>query len=441
MKAQDPELHHIATESYLYLYPLVLMDVTRRQMTHLSTKKSHAHRVPMNEFSHLRSYPPSSMRDVIRPNFDTLYSLAWLDVSSAPMVVSVPPSEGRYYMLPLMDMWTDVFANIGTRTTGSGAGTYVISSRDWRGVCPADHVHVVSPTPQLWLLGRTQTNGPTDYAAVHRFQDQLVLKPFQAQPKREFTKSIEIPFDPDKAPDQQVEAMDAATFFAYGFKLLALHPPHLQDQPILARMKRMGLQADLSFQFTELTGAQKSALQSSVEEAYRRMAWRATHQGIIHHHWALLTESVGVYGTNYLARATIAKLGLGANCPEDAVYPLHLGEDDGKSLHGSHRYRIRFREDQLPPVEAFWSLTLYGEDGFPVDNSLSRHALSSWMPMQRDHEGTIEIYLQRESPGKEREANWLPTPDAPFNLTLRLYAPKTDVLLGKWKPPAVKRAH
>lgn len=440
MKTYEDELRQIATESYLYLYPLVLMDVTRRKMTHVSHHPANSHRTPMNQFLHLRTYPPASMRDVIRPNFDTLYSLAWLDVSGGPIILSVPESAGRYYMLPLMDMWTDVFANIGSRTTGHAAGDYLISAQDWRGVCPAHCVHVVSPTPQMWVLGRTQTHGPTDYAAVHQFQDQLQLQPLEARTKREFTTPIEIGFNPETAPDQELERMDAATFFTYGLKLLALHPAHVQDQPMLARMRRMDLLPDLSFRFADLAAPHRAALQHAAEEAHRRMAWRASHQGNIRNRWAMLTESIGVYGTHYLARATVAKLGLGANCPEDAVYPLHLGEEDGTSLQGSWHYTIRFPENQMPPVEGFWSLTVYGEDGFPVDNPLSRYALSSWMPMQRAEDGGLEIYLQHESPGKQREANWLPVPRGAFNLTLRLYAPKTEVLLGQWAPPPVLRA-
>jgi hypothetical protein len=169
------------------------------------------------------------------------------------------------------------------------------------------------------------------------------------------------------------------------------------------------------------------------------MKWKLPTIARVVNYWSMNTDTMGVYGNYYLKRAMVAQLGLGANLPEDAIYPLNLADETGKPLDGANQYTIHFEKGATPPVRAFWSLTLYDSDGFQVANSLNRFAVSSWMPFKYNSDGSLDLYFQSDSPGKDKEANWLPAPKAPFNLTMRLYSPKADALTGKWNPPPIKK--
>ena len=169
------------------------------------------------------------------------------------------------------------------------------------------------------------------------------------------------------------------------------------------------------------------------------MEWKVPTLARVANHWSMNTDTMGVYGNYYLKRAIVAQLGLGANLPEDAIYPLNLGDEAGKPLDGANKYTLHFEKGATPPVNAFWSVTLYDPEGFQVANSLNRFAVSSWMPFKYNADGSLDLYFQNESPGKDKEANWLPAPKGAFNLTMRLYGPKSEALTGKWNPPPVTR--
>ena len=234
--------------------------------------------------------------------------------------------------------------------------------------------------------------------------------------------------------------MPAGAFFSYAAELLKLHPPHATDQPIIAQMERIGIEPGKSFDISKLDPAVQTVLAEVPAAAQQLMKWKVPTVARVANNWSMNTDTMGVYGNYYLKRAIVAQLGLGANVPEDAIYPLNLGDEDGKPLDGSNRYTIHFEKGATPPVDAFWSITLYDADGFQVANALNRFAVSSWMPLKYNADGSLDIYFQSDSPGTENEANWLPAPKAPFNLTMRLYSPKDDALTGKWNPPPVKRA-
>ena len=444
----EEEAHAIAVDAYLYFYPLVTMEVTRRQFTNQPPGSPMGG--PMNTLVNVRSYPPADARVVVRPNFDTLYSVAYIDVREEPMVLSVPDTHGRYYLMPLLDMWTDVFASPGWRTTGTQAGTFLMvpqgSAGDGarlvgeRGL-PTDTQVLEAPTPVVWLIGRTRTDGPADYAAVHAIQDGYRLTKLS-----QWGKAPNAPaFTPDPSvdmqtpPKSQVDTMPADRYFALAADLLKTHPPHATDQPMLARLRRIGFEAGRNFD----AKAQDPAIQRGIEQAavdgQKLMQWKAPTIAQVVNGWSMNTDTMGVYGNYYLKRAMVAQLGLGANVPEDAIYPLNLGDGAGQPLDGTKSYRLHFGKDDLPPVEAFWSVTLYDSDGFQVPNALDRFALSSWMPFAKNGDGSLDLLIQADSPGTEREANWLPAPKAPFNLTMRLYAPQQSVLTGQWSPPPVER--
>jgi hypothetical protein len=445
----EQEANDIAVEAYVYFYPIVSLDVTRKQFTNLEPGKVPG-RGPMNMFNNVPTYPPGDDKGVVRYNFDTLYSSAFLDLTKEPMVVSVPDTGGRYYLLPMLDMWTDVFASPGWRTTGTQAGEYLIAPATWRPDLrerfdefrlPAGTQRIDAPTPIVWIIGRTKTDGPADYGAVHKIQAGYKVTPLSEWGKTPRTPEAKIDpgIDMKTPPKEQVDTMPGLKYFAYAAELLKLAGPHLTDEPILARMKRIGLEAGKSFDVEKIDPVVRAAVEAAPESAQRLMAWKVPTLARVTNGWSMNTDTMGVYGNYYLKRAIVAQMGLGANLPEDAIYPMNLADETGRPLDGANKYTIHFEKGQTPPTAAFWSLTLYDSDGFQVPNSLNRFALSSWMPLKHNGDGSLDLYLQNESPGQGREANWLPAPKGPFNVLLRLYAPRSDALTGKWNPPPVTK--
>jgi hypothetical protein len=240
-------------------------------------------------------------------------------------------------------------------------------------------------------------------------------------------------------PMTQVESMPAGNYFAYAAELMRLHPPHITDQPIIARMRRIGIEPGKSFDLGKADPAVKKALERAAPDALKAMRAKIPTLARVVNGWQMNTDTMGVYGTFYLKRAIVALVGLGANLPEDAVYPLNLGDTEGKPLTGANRYVLHFAKTEIPPVGAFWSVTLYDKDGFPTSNALKRSAIGDRDDLKYNADGSLDLYIQHDSPGKDQESNWLPAPTADFNLTMRLYAPKVEVVDGRWVPPAVKR--
>lgn len=432
----------IAANAYLYFYPLVTMDVTRKQLANLSAEES-AYGGPANWFTNVRAYPAADARTVVRPNFDTLYSSAWLDLTE-PMVVSVPDTGGRYYLLPMLDMWTNVFASPGWRTTGTGAAHYLLTPPDWNAAgttIPEGLLHIEAPTPHVWIIGRTKTDGPADYDAVHKIQDGYIVTPLSrwGQTPEEPAQEIDRSVDVKTPPKTQVDTMAAADYFAYAAELLKENPPQPTDQPILAQLQRLGFERGKSFTLANAEPIARAAFEAAPAAAQAMMAYQTPRLARVVDGWVMNTDTMGVYGTYYLKRAIVTQVGLGANLVEDAIYPLNVGDSEGRPLDGASDYVLHFEAAELPPANAFWSVTLYDNDGFQVANQLDRFALSSWMPFAINADGSLDLYIQYESPGGAKEANWLPAPAGPFNLTMRLYAPKAAALTGRWTPPAVSK--
>ncbi|MGK9167632.1 DUF1254 domain-containing protein [Inquilinus limosus] len=445
-KLTEEQAHAIAVDAYVYLYPLITMEVTRKQLTNTDKGLGGG---PMNEFHSVPAYPPASDRSVVRTNYDTLYSIAYLDLMKEPVVVSVPDTDGRYYLLPMLDMWTDVFASPGWRTTGTQAGTFLVTPPGWRPdlrdrfidefKLPKSTERIDAPTPYVWIIGRTKTDGPPDYEAVRKIQAGFkvtLLSEWGKEPSpRKLT--IDPSVDMKTPPREQVDTMPAARYFAYGAELMGQHPPHITDQPILAQMKKLGIEPGKPFDLAKLDPVIAKALETAPPAGLKLMEWKLPTVARVVNGWSMNTDTMGVYGNYYLKRAIVARIGLGANLPQDAVYPLNLADETGRPLDGSNKYTIHFDKASLPPVNAFWSITMYDPQGFAYPNSLDRQALSSWMPFQYNADGSLDLYFQNESPGKDKEANWLPSPTGGFNVTMRLYGPKSEALTGRWNPPPI----
>ena len=247
----EEEAHEIGVEAYVYFYPLLSMDITRKQLTNVDAKKG-AIGGPSNQFNNILEFPPADMKVVVRPNFDTLYSSAWLDLTKEPVVVSAPDTGGRFYLLPMLDMWTDVFAAPGWRTTGTAAGHFLITPPGWRPdlsegfdefKLPAGTQRINAPTPYVWVIGRTKTDGPPDYDAVHKVQDGYTVTLLSEWGKE--AKPVSVKIDPSvdmkTPPKTQVDTASAGAYFAYAAELLKLHPPHITDQPCLPECRGSAL--------------------------------------------------------------------------------------------------------------------------------------------------------------------------------------------------------
>ncbi len=437
----EQEAYELGVEAYVYLHPLITMDVTRRVATNLPAGVSPGSG-PKNIFHHHREFPTADFRAVVRPNFDTLYSSAWLDLTAEPMVVSAQDTGGKHYLLPMLDMWTDVFAVPGKRTSGTNAATYAIVPQGWSGDLPTGVERIESPTPHVWILGRTQTNGPEDYEAVHNVQDGYAITPL-SQWGREVVPEefmVDPTVDMETSPAEQVLTMPAAEYFSYGAELMKVNRPHVTDWSTLARIKRIGIVPGESFDFAEASPAVKAGLERAAVDGLQLMNDSIPSMAPIVNGWQMNTQTMGVYGNFYMKRAIVALIGLGALPPEDAIYPLALSDADGNPLEGGKRYVLHFSEPELPPVNAFWSVTMYDATGFQVANELNRFAIGDRSALTYNTDGSLDIYIQHKSPGDENESNWLPsTAEGVLGVTMRLYAPKPEALDGRWVPPAIKK--
>lgn len=428
----------LALEAYIYLYPLILMESTCRQMTNVKAGEKIG-RGPVNQFSHVRAYPPADFKDVVRPNFDTLYSSAWLDLSKGPVLVSIPDTDGRYYLLPMLDMWTDVFAVPGWRTSGTQAQTLAVLPPGWQGDLPTGSTAVHASTDIVWIIGRTKTDGPDDYAAVHVIQDAMQITRLDGTPISTADFKADSSVDMKTPPMVQVDEMTGAEYFAKGADLLKKYAPHQSDWSQIARLNQLGITVGERFDLTKSAPEIKNAIEATPQIAQKLMKEKLSQVGRNVNGWQMTTSSIGVYGNDYLQRAIISLVGLGANQPQDAIYPLNVVDKDGQPLNGENKYVLKFAAGQLPPADAFWSLTMYDMQGFACANDLNRFAVTSWMPLVKNDDGSLEIYIQNEDPGTAQQANWLPAPKGPMNVTMRLYAPRAEVLNGDWVPPAISK--
>jgi hypothetical protein len=295
-----------------------------------------------------------------------------------------------------------------------------------------------------WILGRIQTNGPEDYAAVHAVQAGFRLTPLSAfgAPFTPPMGSVDPEVDITTAPVEKVKASSATGYFEQLARLLGSNPPPPEDAPVLARLATIGLLPGEPFDPSKLEPSVAAALEGSIKAALASLDRTRKESAIVVNGWGSLGASLGRFGTDYVARALIAWIAFGANLPADAVYPTAFTDSVGEPLHGANRYVLRFEKGLTPPVRAFWSVTLYDADSFFADNSIHRFAISSWMPLKKGQDGAIEIYVQHDSPGDELVSNWLPAPEAKFNLTLRMYWPREEppsLLDGSWSPPPVTR--
>jgi hypothetical protein len=355
---------------------------------------------PVNQFSVMTHYPDASFRAVVRTGLDTLFGVAWADLQEEPLVLSVPDTGGRYYVIALFDMWSNVFASIGKRTTGTAAAHFLITGPGWQGTPPAGITKTFrSPTRFVWVNGQMQADGPPDYAAVNALQKQYKLTPLSAW-RQPWTPPAEVPVPPGAGtapPLERVQKMDAGAFFGRLAHLMKDNPPAPADGKMVKTLKAVGIEAGIDF---DIAAARPH--------------------------------------TDYKTRAGIALIGLGGIWRQDVLYPTAFHDGDGKPLDGANRYLLHFEEGQTPPTNVTWSVSMYDPQGYYVPNTINRYHLAAWMPLKHNTDGSLDLHIQAAPPGADKEPNWLPAPAAgPFSLTVRIYWPADEVLDGTYKLPPV----
>jgi hypothetical protein len=414
--------------AYVYGMPAVLMRLT-------------VQRFPTNLLIGVGRLATPEQRTVVAPNHDTLYSVSRLDLSSGPLVVDAPASGGRYTVIQLLDAYTNAFAYIGSGAERDHDQSVALVPPGWQGAIPAGVRVVQSPTRLVWLLGRTLVDGPDDVPAATGLMGRHSLTPLTdwIGGKRDHEIVIANP-----AGDQSaVTVPGGLAFFDALGKALAADPPPPSDGCALGAFAAAGIGPGL----TPSTGSDPLVAQalSAAAAAGARLVSRAV---IVqrrdsqrrHHGWAFSAPDIARFGTDYPYRAVVASVGLAANTRAEAFYPNTDVDRDGKPLSGHHRYVLTFRPGELPPVRAFWSLTMYDRERFLVANPIDRYSVGDRTPGLRYGCGrSLKVYVQQRPPHGRLQTNWLPAPPGRFELHLRLYEPKPSATNGKWRPPTVTR--
>lgn len=429
--------------AYLYGYPIVLMDQTRSAMLANGA-------AAQNQFVHKTKFPDHEFRNVVRPNVDTLYSIAWLELSDGPLLLSVPNTNGRYYIMPLMDMWTNVFASVGKRTHGTEAGKFLIVGPN------AEQAHldlayknnmpvIQSPTSQVWIIGRIQVDGLGDIDEVVALQKQFSLETLLQKKVDDFILNTEkdnrakaLRANLTAGSAHKVSQLSAMEFVNRLMALIKFQGPLKGDQQALVGLKSLGFDPSSEQASYELNVIRQWLLEKSFSLTKSKIKTKLGKRKGQENGWLVRRNDIGVYGNNYTARAAVAMIGLGALPPEDAVYPNTHVDSQGQPLNGANRYILRFDAQQLPPVDAFWSLTMYDEEGFLVDSDIKRYAIGDRDQLNFNADGSLDIIIQHERPAVG-QSNWLPAPLGKFAVTLRMYLPQDAFLEGRWTLPGIQK--
>jgi hypothetical protein len=423
----------LGAEAYIFGYPLVVMDVTR---AHSAIAVG-----PENQLRRVRQFPDASFKGVVRPNVDTLYTSAFIDMTQGPWVFEMGANDQRYEVMPFMDAWTNVFAAPGTRPSGTAGGKFLLVGPTWQGTAPEGMRLLRSPTRIVWLIGRTQTNGVADYPVVHRLQDGLTLRKLDAGSAAAQPVSTSATQTADakasKPPAQTMQSMSTVAFFTQLSQLMVDNPPTAADNPMLLKLARIGISPGQPPQWSLLD---RLSISLGRRLADFKVAQELKKPRELVRGWSTPPMILGQYGTSYNIRAVVAMVGLGANLPADATYPQAQVDSQGNQLNGSKRYRLSFKAGELPPVKAFWSVTAYGADDFFIENPIKRYALGDRDPLVFNADGSLDLWIQADEPKDGKKSNWLPVKAGErFILNARLYWPRETALNGSWGMPAVEQ--
>lgn len=439
----------IAMDAYIYGYSLITTEVTRVQMTNVD--KPDGTRGPMGKFVNIPRYPPADYRGVSAPNADTLYSLAWIDLEKGPTVFSHPDMGKRYYLFPMYSLWMPVIHSPGTRTTGGAAEKFLLTGPGWKGEVPSGMTEIKSPTRYMLILGRTYADGSeADYKAVNALQAEYDLRPLSAV-GADYTY-VAPPVYPSPGfsmtdkPQDVILGLGTEGYFNMMARLMCKDaPPAAEDAPILAEMAKIGIEPCKTFSLANLDPDVQTALKALPQQALDKIGANKAAMGVEVKRW-IFTKGLGEYGTDYMKRALVAAFGWPANLQADAVYPYTEVDNAGQPLSGADKYTLTFAKGQEPPVNGFWSITMYQIDQgwWFVPNALNKFTVSRRNDLKANPDGSVTLYFQNESPGADKESNWLPAPKGAFLPMLRMYWPKEtspSILDGSWSPPEVVKAN
>lgn len=424
--------YSLGIQAYIYGYPLVTMERTRQLQTLVKEPYGPAF-TASNVFIYFDQLITPDFKDVVSPNVDTLYCAAWLDLTRSPVVLNVPDTNDRYYVMQLLDAWTNTFSSIGRRTTGTGAGKFAIVGPDWKGILPANVQEVKSPTNTVWILGRILVKGEDDLDNAQAILKQFTLTSLDGK-RPPFVKNTANTL----LFENKVEELSALYFFKIMTDLMILNPT-TNNTALEKQFEHIGINLTYGFNAGKLDPETITGLNNAAKDAFQIIVNSQEELNQRYSNGWMVTTGLGTYGDEFLKRAYIAFSSLGANVDEEAIYPRAFTDDQGKQLNGQYEYIIHFNKDQLPPVEAFWSVTMYGPDFYLVPNEINRYAIADYTPgLEYNDDGSLDIYIQKDRP-INNESNWLPAPEGDFNLVLRMYQPAAKVLNGTYEVPGVKR--
>jgi hypothetical protein len=442
-----------AVAAYVYFYPLVVFGVSMEVLTNVAKPTWRRLSAPLNQFMSVRESDPAN-HGVILPSTDTLYTLAWIDVAGDPLVFGAPAipdvsgtGRKRFMMYQFMDAWTNVYFSSGLRTNQINKANFVIVGPDFKGTLPdiPDSVVVHATSNQSWLIVRTQVEGPDDFDNVHAIQDQYALTPLsmfgQSYTPPDGVVNPQIPASP--GPSDQANSLNAEKFFVKAAQWFNKVPFSNADKitGIGKVLEYFGIKHGQEFDYASLSVDKRLVLDIAVKAVQREFSMIAANPasvGQVRNGWVIPNPRIGNFGTDYRFRTAVSYVGFGANLAVDGYYPLLVHDSKGLLLKGGKKYTITFAKGQLPPVGAFWSVTMY-QDHFLVPNGHNKYAVSSWMNPKINDDGSTTIYMQSTSPGADRETNWLPSSaDATGALTplMRLYWPLPEALDSSWLPPS-----
>jgi hypothetical protein len=440
-----------AAEAYVYFYPLVVFGVSTEVLTNVEQPTWERLSAPLNQFMSVRHNRPDN-HGVILPSTDTLYTLAWVDVTKEPVVFKTPAipdvpgtNKKRFMMYEFMDAWTKVYYSNGLQKGLSTETNFILVGPEFKGSLPTipNSIVVLCTTNQSWLIVRTQVEGIDDLDNVHAVQDQYDVRPLSAFGKN-FTQPLGvvnpgIPSAPGPSP--QANALDGELFFTEAAKWFNKVPFPDEDKAagVDKLLAQFGIVHGQPFDYHALSLETKMAMgvaQRLVQREFEKIAKDPASIGKLKNGWLIPNPNLGNYGTDYKLRAGISFVGFGANLPEDGYYPFLVHDSAGELLDGGKKYTLTFAKGQLPPAGAFWSVTNY-QDHFLVPNTPNKYSVSDWMKPKFNADGSLTIYMQPTSPGADLEINWLPTSGSIPAMTplMRLYWPLPEAMNGTWAPP------
>lgn len=439
-KVQEKVGYFRGMQAYVYGFPLVMMDVTRAVVT--ATPNAGEYHAPINQFARIRTVVSPDYKDVVRISVNSLWTFGFLDLQKEPMIVTLPDTKDRYVVMQAMNMWTDDFMSVGTRTPATNAGNYLVAGPDWNGTAPSDVKGVFRcSTRYAWVLVQMSAGSPRDYPEINALQDRIQAIPLSSWGKP-YTPPKNVPVDPTvdttATPYDQVRLMTGEMFFKRLAALLKENPPYPGDTKEVERLRKIGVEPGKGFDASTLAPATLAGINKAPGEVWLKLA-AGPYEAKTVNGWLNVTN-LGRYGTDYTTRAFVAYIGLGALTSDDAMYPSAFIDGDGKVLDGTQKYTMHFEKNGLPPSHVnVWSISPHRES-FYVRNAIERYGILSSMPLKYNADGSLDVYIQATSPGPDKESNWLPIPPSgPFNLTVRAYQPKKELIDGSYKLPPVKK--